>query len=153
MDVIVQIIASGLTLGAMYAVSTIGLSLVYGSLNMLNMAHGALLALGGYVCLYVMSTLGLPAIAGLVAAIVVCGLVGLLVYATTAAPMLGGMVTAPLLTQGIKVDLPRAAAQPIAPAKSRNEQPLVLSIDRDGRWYLNVGREPGQADAHGSTNL
>lgn len=90
MDVIVQIIASGLTLGAMYAVSTIGLSLVYGSLNMLNMAHGALLALGGYVCLYVMSTLGLPAIAGLVAAIVVCGLVGLLVYATTAAPMLGG---------------------------------------------------------------
>lgn len=90
MDVVVQIIASGLTLGAMYAVSTIGLSLVYGSLNMLNMAHGALLALGGYVCLYVMSSLGLPAIAGLVAAIVVCGLVGLLVYATTAAPMLGG---------------------------------------------------------------
>ena len=43
MDVIIQIIASGLTLGAMYAVATIGLSLVYGSLNMLNMAHGALL--------------------------------------------------------------------------------------------------------------
>ena len=41
MDVAIQIIASGLTLGAMYAVSTIGLSLVYGSLNMLNMAHGA----------------------------------------------------------------------------------------------------------------
>mgnify|MGYP003353567458 CR=1 FL=1 len=48
MDVFVQIVASGLTLGAMYAVSTIGLALVYGSLNMLNMAHGALLALGGY---------------------------------------------------------------------------------------------------------
>ena len=39
MDVFVQIVASGLTLGAMYAVSTIGLALVYGSLNMLNMAQ------------------------------------------------------------------------------------------------------------------
>ena len=36
---------------------------VYGSLNMLNMAHGALLALGGYICLYVMTVLGLPALA------------------------------------------------------------------------------------------
>jgi biopolymer transport protein TolR len=54
------------------------------------------------------------------------------------------MVTAPLLTQGIKVDLPRAAAQPIAPSSARNQQPLVLSIDREGRWYLNVGREQSQ---------
>ena len=61
---LVQIIASGLTLGAMYAVSTIGLALVYGSLNMLNMAHGALLALGGYVCLYAMTALGLPPLLG-----------------------------------------------------------------------------------------
>ena len=64
MDVLVQILSSGLTIGAMYAVSTIGLALVYGSLNMLNMSHGALLALGGYVCLYAMTALGLPALAG-----------------------------------------------------------------------------------------
>ena len=51
------------------------------------------------------------------------------------------MVTAPLLTQGIKVQLPRAAAQPVA---SGEKQPLVLSIDAQGRWYLNVGREPTQ---------
>ena len=89
MDVIIQIIASGLTLGAMYAISTIGLSLVYGSLNMLNMAHGAVLALGGYICFFAMTALGLPALAGVLAAVVVCGLVGLLIYFTTAAPMLG----------------------------------------------------------------
>lgn len=88
MDVIVQIIASGLTLGAMYAISTIGLALVYGSLNMLNMAHGALLALGGYVCLYVMTVLGLPAILGVIAAMVVCGVAGLLIYYLAANPML-----------------------------------------------------------------
>ena len=89
MDVIIQIIASGLTLGAMYAISTIGLSLVYGSLNMLNMAHGAVLALGGYICFFAMTALGLPALVGVLAAVVVCGLVGLLIYFTTAAPLLG----------------------------------------------------------------
>lgn len=88
MDVAIQIIASGLTLGAMYAVSTIGLSLVYGSLNMLNMAHGAQLALGGYICFYAMAAMGLPAVVGVLAAVIVCGLVGLLIYICTGAPML-----------------------------------------------------------------
>lgn len=88
MDVLVQIIASGLTLGAMYAVSTIGLALVYGALNMLNMAHGSVLALGGYICFYVMTVLGLPAIVGVAAAALICGCVGLGIYHLAARPML-----------------------------------------------------------------
>ena len=88
MDVLIQIIASGLTLGAMYAVSTIGLALVYGALNMLNMAHGAVLALGGYICFYVMTVLGLPAIVGVAAAALICGTVGLAIYHLAARPML-----------------------------------------------------------------
>jgi biopolymer transport protein TolR len=51
------------------------------------------------------------------------------------------MVTAPLLTQGIKVDLPKAGAEPLA---SERANPLVLSIDRQGRLFLNVGRDPSQ---------
>jgi biopolymer transport protein TolR len=46
------------------------------------------------------------------------------------------MVTAPMLSQGIKVDLPRAGAEPIEPDRL---EPLVLSIDRDGLMYLNIG--------------
>jgi biopolymer transport protein TolR len=46
------------------------------------------------------------------------------------------MVTAPMLSQGIKVDLPKAGAEPIAPDKL---EPLVLSIDREARLYLNIG--------------
>ena len=88
MDILVQILASGLTLGAMYAISTIGLALVYGSLNMLNMAHGALLALGGYVCLYAMTALRFPAIAGVAVAIAICGVGGLLLYQIAVRPML-----------------------------------------------------------------
>jgi biopolymer transport protein TolR len=49
------------------------------------------------------------------------------------------MITAPLLTQGVKVDLPRAGAEPLEPQAL---QPLVLSVDRQGRLYLNVGASP-----------
>jgi biopolymer transport protein TolR len=49
------------------------------------------------------------------------------------------MITAPLLSQGIKVDLPKAGAEPLDPEMLRNNEPLVLSIDRDGKLYLNVG--------------
>lgn len=49
------------------------------------------------------------------------------------------MVTAPLLTQGVDVQLPQAAADPIATAQ--NEEPLVLSIDADGELYLSVGND------------
>jgi biopolymer transport protein TolR len=51
------------------------------------------------------------------------------------------MVTAPLLTQGVEVDLPKAAAQPLEPALQDTE-PLVLSIDADGRYFLSVGDDP-----------
>ena len=46
MNFFLQIIVSGLTLGAMYSLSAVGLSLVWGSFNMLNMAHGAIMTLG-----------------------------------------------------------------------------------------------------------
>jgi biopolymer transport protein TolR len=53
------------------------------------------------------------------------------------------MVTAPMLSQGIKVDLPKAAAEPL-PADA---EPLVLSIDPDGGMYLNIGDPHAALDA------
>ena len=52
------------------------------------------------------------------------------------------MITAPLLTQGIKVELPKAAAEPLDPGSVKNAEPLVLSIDARGLLYLNVGDNP-----------
>ena len=49
------------------------------------------------------------------------------------------MITAPLLTQGITVELPKAAAEPLDPELTRDNEPLVLSIDRQGQLYLNIG--------------
>ena len=54
------------------------------------------------------------------------------------------MVTAPLLTQGVQVDLPDADASPIDAEDLRNREPLVLSVDREGRYYVNVGGNEDQ---------
>ncbi len=56
------------------------------------------------------------------------------------------MATAPLLTQGVKVELPKANAEPIQePPDSR---PLVVSVDAGGNLYLNVGDDEDKpADA------
>ncbi|HTT03471.1 MAG TPA: protein TolR [Steroidobacteraceae bacterium] len=52
------------------------------------------------------------------------------------------MITAPLLTQGVKVELPKAGAEPLDAELLKNSNPLVLSIDREGQLYLNVGSNP-----------
>lgn len=52
------------------------------------------------------------------------------------------MVTAPLLTQGVKVDLPKANAEPIQEVP--DQKPLVLSVDADGNLYLNAGDDEDQ---------
>ena len=49
------------------------------------------------------------------------------------------MITAPLLTQGISVDLPNAPASELDPELLKDNEPLVLSVDREGKFYLNVG--------------
>ena len=46
------------------------------------------------------------------------------------------MVTAPLLMQGVKVDLPQA---PSSPMNNKDLEPLIISIKQDGSYYLNLG--------------
>ncbi len=45
------------------------------------------------------------------------------------------MVTAPLLTQGIDVELPQTSAQPLP----SEEEPITLYVDARGRYYLDIG--------------
>jgi biopolymer transport protein TolR len=51
------------------------------------------------------------------------------------------MITTPLLSQGVSVDLPQAAAKPIT---AKHEEPIVISIDAQGRYYVNISPTPDQ---------
>jgi biopolymer transport protein TolR len=50
------------------------------------------------------------------------------------------MITAPLLAEGVKVDLPKAGARPIPPEMLKDSKPIVLTIDAQGRLYLNYNQ-------------
>lgn len=57
------------------------------------------------------------------------------------------MVTAPMLSQGVKVELPQADSQPI---EQDSREPLVVSVDASGAYYLSVAPDPMAAlDADG----
>ena len=49
------------------------------------------------------------------------------------------MVTAPLLKQGVDVDLPTAPANPL---DIESPEPIVITVDAEGLLFLNIAREP-----------
>ena len=49
------------------------------------------------------------------------------------------MITAPLLSQGVKVDLPEAAAKPL---ENDDREPFVVTVDAQGNYYLNDNEAP-----------
>jgi biopolymer transport protein TolR len=52
------------------------------------------------------------------------------------------MITAPLLNQGVDVELPQTDSEPMS---SDQKDPLVLTVDAEGRYFLNIGGDPEQA--------
>lgn len=51
------------------------------------------------------------------------------------------MITTPLLTQGVKINLPHASAQPLT---VKEHEPIIVSVDKFGRYYLNVAADPAK---------
>jgi len=51
------------------------------------------------------------------------------------------MITAPLLRTGVDIDLPDAASTPID-SEAAAADPMILTVDKDGLWYLSVSDEP-----------
>src|SRR5690606_25739955 len=53
------------------------------------------------------------------------------------------MVTAPMLTQGVKVDLPQVTSDPIE--VQEDQPPLIVSVDSAGAYYMEVGSEQNRS--------
>lgn len=51
------------------------------------------------------------------------------------------MITTPLLTQGVKVDLPQTEARAIPPDQ---KEPLIVTVDASGNYFLNISSKPDQ---------
>nr|HET7859604.1 branched-chain amino acid ABC transporter permease [Caldimonas sp.] len=65
MDLLAQVVANGVLLGGLYAVMALGLALVWGVLNIVNLAHGAFIMLGGYAAWHLYRLAGIDPFLGL----------------------------------------------------------------------------------------
>ncbi len=82
-----QQIANGIATGAVYALTTLGLTMVYGVLRVLHVAHAGVYALGGYIGLWAFRAVG-DFWLSLVIAMVGCGLAGVLIERFLYTPLL-----------------------------------------------------------------
>jgi branched-chain amino acid transport system permease protein len=94
LEILPQAITNGLLLGGIYAVAALGFSLVWGVLNIINVAHGAFVMLGAYVAFFLFDSLGVDPFLGALAAFVVLFAFGYLVQAG----LLNLIVRAPIFT-------------------------------------------------------
>ena len=76
------ILFDGVAYGSLLFLIGIGLSVTMGLMNFINLAHGAFAMLGGYVCVAVMTRLGLPFLASLPVAFIVTALAGVILERT-----------------------------------------------------------------------
>ena len=102
MEAAAQILASGILVGAEYALAAVGMTLIFGVGRVLNLAHGIFFALGAYIT-YETTRAGLPALIGVVpAAAAGCGL-GVLVERVLVRPVRGQMLTAAVVLLGLTI--------------------------------------------------
>ena len=141
MDGWIQILVSGLTVGAMYAVSSVSLSLVWGALNVLNMGQGAMLAAGGYIAYTAVMSLGLPIPIAIVVAVIVGALIGGAMYFLIIRFMIGkeGFETNVIVaTFGFALILENLVL------RLYGAYPLRQPIGLEGGWYVGATHIPYQ---------
>lgn len=89
---------NGISLGSIYAIIALGYTMVYGIARMLNFAHGDIIMVGGFAIFTLVSTMGMPSIVGVLAAVVVCTVLGVTIERIAYKPLRGASSLAVLIT-------------------------------------------------------
>src|SRR5215472_7216313 len=95
--VLVQVIVGGLLLGAVYALFSSGLTLVWGMMNVVNFAHGDFVMLGMYVAFVVYTVMGGGPLLGAPLAILLLATLGIIVYFALIRDIMRGPMLAQIL--------------------------------------------------------
>ena len=138
MSAFLQAVVSGLVTGSIYAVMTVGMTLIYGTLRTLNMTQGAMVMIGGYVAWMVFDGLGWGPILGGIVAAVVGFAFGVAIQQAAIRPLIGRRgvdfeMTAFISTFAVAIVLSNVALQ-IYGARSKAVPPVI-----HGRLHLLEG--------------
>ncbi|HJW74885.1 MAG TPA: branched-chain amino acid ABC transporter permease, partial [Thermoleophilia bacterium] len=135
MNTLVQAIISGLVFGAIYAIMTVGMTLVYGCLRTLNMAQGAFGMVGGYAAWVALTRAGAPPIVALIVGATAGAGIGLLTHVISVQPLVGRKdidfeMTAYISTLVVAI-MYSAAIILLFGARNKAIEPLI-----DGRFHV-----------------
>lgn len=89
---------NGISLGSVYAIIALGYTMVYGIAKMLNFAHGDVIMVGAYICFFSVASFHLPPIAGVLLAVLVCTLLGIVIERLAYKPLRQASSLAVLIT-------------------------------------------------------
>jgi Branched-chain amino acid ABC-type transport system, permease components len=89
---------NGISLGSVYAIIALGYTMVYGIAKMLNFAHGDVIMVGAYVCFFAVSSYHLPPVLGVVIAMLLCTVLGMLIERLAYKPLRQAASLAVLIT-------------------------------------------------------
>lgn len=107
---ILQYLINGISIGAVYAIIALGYTMVYGIAKMLNFAHGDVIMVGAYISFCVTNYLGMPAVVSVLAAVLVCTVLGIVIEGLAYKPLRGTPSLAVLITAiGVSYFLQNAA--------------------------------------------
>ena len=91
-------LCNGISLGSVYAIIALGYTMVYGIAKMLNFAHGDVIMIGAYIAFCAMQYWGFPPILSVLAAMVVCTVLGMVIERTAYKPLRQASSLAVLIT-------------------------------------------------------
>jgi branched-chain amino acid transport system permease protein len=105
-NALLSALLSGLGIGGLFAVTALGLSLVFGVMRLINLAHGEFIVLGSYVAFYLTQHGGIDPLLGMLIAALVVGLIAYPMQHYLLSPVMSRGAEAPLLiTFGVSVVL------------------------------------------------
>lgn len=110
MAVFFQQVLNGVILGCIYALIALGLSLIYGILEMANFAHGEFYMLGAFMALFSITTLRVPFFAALLIAMAGMAVFGAIIERIVFRPVVGKpLINSMLISFGLSTALANAA--------------------------------------------
>jgi branched-chain amino acid transport system permease protein len=119
---LLQAIVSGVLLGAVYALIAVGLTLLWGVMNVVNFAHGNLVMAAMYITFFAWSLLGLDPLAAIPIAILALAGMSVVMYYGTIRPLLNaGLLSQMLVTFGVLMVL-QGGAQVLFSAEAKGVQ-------------------------------
>ena len=89
---------NGISLGSVYAIIALGYTMVYGIAKMLNFAHGDVIMVGAYVCFFAVANYSLPPLVGVLLAMAVCTVLGIVIERLAYKPLRQAPSLAVLIT-------------------------------------------------------